>query len=283
MRIPDVVTNWAKANPDTARAIVASVVGALILGTMGAVARCGMQRDADAAREAALAAPPRRDHPPAQAPMSEIEQAAGVYRDMPARYTIKETERIDAPRANRLSIRVTVPPGMSRQELELNLRHALMRAYETSNDRLGAVNVYAYLDDGGKVDLDDIATAGRGDFAPGGAWAAADASVPIRKWSAKIDLMERYFTPQPELVPVGAERVLHADNGERIAVSNKARSWTDKDIVARLPVGTKVRILAAETFETGAPKAEVRYEVTTIGGVRGWVHGFEVRAELPAN
>jgi hypothetical protein len=112
-------------------------------------------------------------------------------------YTLIGTERFDIGGTPRLSVRVTVPRGLTRETLELNIRHALLRAYESSGTKLGAVSVLAYA----SANTSGAYDAATGDFAPEGKWSAASTEVPLSGWRASITFAEQYFHGQTGAAP----------------------------------------------------------------------------------
>ncbi len=113
----------------------------------------------------------------------------GVRADILHSYSVVTTERLDIGGTPRLSVRVRVPRGLTRDALEQNVRQALLYAYESSDTTLGAVSVLAYASE----NTDGPYDAAAGDFAPGGQWNAASTAVPLSSWAAKITLSESYF------------------------------------------------------------------------------------------
>ncbi len=176
---------------------------------------------------------------------------------------------------------MTVPPGLSREELEQNLRHALLVSYEGSTTPLGAVTVFAYIDDGETTDIEGPYTAGTGEFAPFGTWSKADASVPIRRWQASVVLADRYFAPAVEAIPIGAARVLRGSSGDDVVIASTAEQKPGDPVVATVPGGTRVRVKGVARFEVGAALPLLRYEVELLDGSgrHGWVDGYKVKEE----
>jgi hypothetical protein len=115
-------------------------------------------------------------------------------------------------------------------------------------------------------------------YAPSGDWAKADPDAPTFEWRVSTDLAEGYFAVAPVLFAVGDQVELIADDGLPIGISRSATSWGDADFVARVPKGTKARVVTVKTTNTVDGFTMTRYEVTTSSGARGWVHSFAVDA-----
>ncbi len=116
-------------------------------------------------------------------------EVLGVKPDFVPQYKLVGTERFDIGAAPRLSARVLVPRGLTREELEQNIRHALLHFYESGPVKFGAVSVLAYA----SARTDGAYDAAKGEFAPKGQWSAADAAAPLSTWQPKIDFEETYF------------------------------------------------------------------------------------------
>lgn len=216
--------------------------------------------------------------PGAAEPGAGVTRAAevlGVGTDFAPKYTIVRTERFDFAGTPRLSMRVTVPRGLPRAELEANMRHALLRAYESGPVRLGAVSVLAYSSE----KTDGVFDAASANFAPGGKWSAASTDVPLSSWQAQVTFADSYFQERVYLA-TGTLAVLvlaHPEFSQTIDLSRKAERWLAEDLLAELKPGVPVVIVGQKDFGI----AGVRYEVKTTSGKkhRGWVHSFDLKAE----
>ncbi len=200
-------------------------------------------------------------------------EVLGVGSDVTPQYKLVGTERFDIGGTARLNVKVTVPRGLTREELEQNVRHALLHFYESGTTKFGAVSVLAYA----SANTNGAYDAAKGDFAPHGQWSAASTDVPLSNWQAKIEFEEHYFQNKKEF-PTGTRATLTASEfSETIRLSRKANRWLDEDILAKLKPGLPVVVVGKEDF--GA--AGVRYEVETARGPkqRGWVHAFSLKAE----
>ncbi|SDF15119.1 hypothetical protein [Myxococcus virescens] len=190
------------------------------------------------------------------------------------RYELIDMERPDIAGVPRLVVRVRVPRGLTREELEQNVRHALLHFYESAPVRLGAVSVGAYASER----LNMGADAALGEFAPGGQWGEADPAVPLSAWQAKISFEEHYFRTV-EVLAKGARAtlVLSSEFSNTISLSRKANQWLEEDILAELKPGVPVVVVGHEDFG----KVGVRYEVETASKPKrkGWVHSFNLKPE----
>ncbi|QSQ25272.1 hypothetical protein JY651_10230 [Pyxidicoccus parkwayensis] len=212
---------------------------------------------------------------PAAAKEPTAAEVLGVKPDFTPRYAVATTERFDVGGVPRLSMKVTVPRGLTREDLEANVRHALLRAYESGPVKFGAVSVLAYA----SAKTNSVYDAAKGDFAPGGKWSASSTTVPLSEWKAQVDFSDLYFQERTYLA-AGTRAVLVLANPEfskTVQVSRKAGRWQDEDTVAELKPGIPVVVVGHEDFGI----AGVRYEVETVKGpkCRGWVHAFDLKAK----
>lgn len=210
------------------------------------------------------------------APAKELTAAEvlGVKRDFTPRYELINMDRPDFAGVPRLVVRVRVPRGLSREELEQNVRHALLHFYASGPVKFGAISVGAYASERMSMGAD----AALGEFAPHGQWSAANPAVPLSDWQAKISFEESYFE-QRTYFAKGTRAVLvlvDAEFSDTISLSRKANQWLEEDIIAELKPGAPVVVIGHEDFG----RAGVRYEVETVKPRRrGWVHSFDLKAE----
>jgi len=128
------------------------ILGAITNGSKGALAQAYQ-----------LVRDKRRRDPLADCPLPEGQ--AGPQ------YEVVGEEWLDFSRAKRRSVRVLVPPGLSREELRYNLKHCA--ATQFNEFKPDAVNVFAYWKHPDGYDIDGAYTAGRAVFAPFGEWGRA--------------------------------------------------------------------------------------------------------------
>lgn len=120
----------------------------------------------------------------------EIERSCGLANGERPRFVKRKLERYDNVNVPRVQVRISVPSGLSRRELQENLCVAALQAYsEAGKGTLGAVAVLAY--DGEQVS--GMYTAAKTDFAPDGNWDKADPTVPVSKWRFSIEYAKSYF------------------------------------------------------------------------------------------
>jgi hypothetical protein len=203
-----------------------------------------------------------------------LEKACGVLRTLEPKYVVHETQDTSYPGVPRVKLVVTVPLGLTREELDANMRHACLIAYEKNGDSsLGAVTVNAWAGES----TEGAYSAAMATFAPDGDLKKADPGAMLEHWAVKVDFATGYFDAKPAVIGIGTAVTLTDENAPTVSVSRSASSWGDADIITRVPRGTKARVLAMKSFNGGAGTPMVRYDVELSGGKqRGWVMGSYV-------
>lgn len=255
----------------------------VIAGVVAVVAMKGTPVTTASATPAATIPPPAA---PAPVLGDALERAVGVSRGVRPQYVVRSEKHLDyrdpkqpgSPLIPRLDVRVSVPRGLPKADLEANLRHALLTAYEkaTKGAKLGALTVGAYASE----KTDGPYSAGQATFAPGGQWKNADREAPLSSWAVTIELAAGYFEEKPTTPKIGASVVIADENSDTVTVSNKVDRWQDEDVVARVPSGTKAKLLSSKEFPMVGGTSMVRDEVEIARThKRGWVNGSYVKVE----
>ncbi|MDG4596464.1 MAG: hypothetical protein P9F75_12385 [Candidatus Contendobacter sp.] len=182
-------------------------------------------------------------------------------------------EDVSYGNVKRVSQRIIVPLGRTKDQLTATLdRAARELAQET---RAKAVMVFAYRP---QDDPSGQYSVRRAVYAPNGRWEEAASSAPMR---ISVDLNDLYFTPTKYPIAIGETVRLKAPRGGLIELSKGYGSWTEKDIIARVPEGTDATIFERRSEPMGNQEF-VRYRVrmTDHGSqVNGWVHQNNVEIQ----
>lgn len=238
-------------------------VMALSAVVVGLVA-CTVDRNEDAttqAREEIREGVERRaaEH---RAEEERLDQAAG--------YRIVETSGSQIKRASRVSARIEVEPGLSREKLTLTLEAAAHRIYD-SHDVMAA-NVFAYKRG---TRTDGAYTAGRATKAPGGDWARAQ---EYGTRTVSVDLAEAYFYEAEEGYAVGQAAVLYGRRDVFVSVSPD--HWADEAyLIAYMPTDTPVEVRDRRDIQVGSNHVMTRYRVLFDKDgepLTGWVHDSQL-------
>lgn len=112
----------------------------------------------------------------------------------PVSYDIVQEEWVNFSAIKRLSVKITVPPGLSPDELRFNLKHCAATRF--NYHKPDAVMVFAYVERD-RVEIGKIPfSAGRAVFAPFGKWEKAldgfAYNVPIDEFDYSVDFANAY-------------------------------------------------------------------------------------------
>ena len=169
-------------------------------------------------------------------------------------------------------VRISVPFGLSRKELDNNLKQAAWAVY--NKQKCNAVMVFAYRE-GDKVT--GVYTAGRVILAPNGKW--EDGHLKDNKMIATVELSDLYFKKE-KTSDNKAKHIILLGEYKKVGVSNKFNSWMDEDIIVRIPNGTKAEILEVKKQAVSSNYELTRYRIKVKykGKIYiGWVHDFDTK------
>jgi hypothetical protein len=189
-----------------------------------------------------------------------------------ADYSMVEVKDVSFGRVKRVSARIVIPPGHTREEVKTMLEHAARGLAERTN--ADAVMVFAYRP---QDNVQGIFTVGRTTYAPDGEWSNAGRGGSM---AAVTDLNDLYFNPPKRQHAAGDTVVLADSLLGKVTISNDYGEWGDANVVARVRKGTKAIILEARSEAIGNYEF-VRYRVRTTGpGKRatGWVHDSDTHS-----
>lgn len=139
-------------------------------------------------------APDATATPSAAAPQPVVAEVStadefGVPSGFKPSYTNAGDENIDiSPTWTRRNVRIVVPAGLSKNDVEANTCAAAEVAYE-KDGHPNAITVFAYKPN---TDTESVYTAGRLIWAPGGDWMRAGESVSVAEHKATFDLSDLY-------------------------------------------------------------------------------------------
>lgn len=206
-----------------------------------------------------------------QSPEVQITNTVPKFSDEQTSFTqVGELEDISTAEAKRMTIRIKVPLGRTKEELTATLERAAREVEEKT--KANAVSVFAYRP---QDKTDGAFTAGMAEYAPNGEWANAAQSGPMQ---VKVELNELYFAAPTEKLSVQSVIKLKADSAEeKVGISREFGSWLEEDIITYVPLGTEAKILEVKSQPLGSSEL-VRYQISTDGGrVIGWVHEWNVK------
>jgi hypothetical protein len=123
---------------------------------------------------------------------STVADPFGVPSGTMARYTIIEQRPFDLGDLTRTRARIAVPAGLTRSELDANIRHAVRALYDVRP--VDALALFVYREG---TDLHGAATAAKALFVPEGDWMRAAHGTPVGRFRVIIETEEAYFRPTP--------------------------------------------------------------------------------------
>ena len=186
-------------------------------------------------------------------------------------YTVLEEKNLTLYGVQRYEQRISVPLGLSEEELKQNL---LAAAWKLQKDKNAvAVVIFAFRDD--DVQRDGGYTAGKCTIAPFGDWAKA---VEVRTPSnlrEEILISEAYFDNRP--IRANGSKAFIKDDTSLHKIDSK-QAYTD-DIITELKNGTEVTIIGNKRQFTIYGPLDM-YKVQVKGARKaasiGWVYGSDL-------
>lgn len=107
------------------------------------------------------------------------------------RYIIQEVEDFSYGNVDRKQLRITLPVGLSKQEVELNIVHATKYYYD--KNKPDGISILGYTKND---DIRYFYTVAMGEYAPNGDWGSIGNNIPINKFKLKIEFNRSYFLSQ---------------------------------------------------------------------------------------
>ena len=213
-----------------------------------------------------------------------INDIINIPTDLIVAYKIVKEENLSYSNINRRQIRISIPLGLTRQDITLNIYHSIKMTY--NKYKPDGISVFVHqITDGSKFG-GIIANA---DFAPYGKWDKIKSGVPLNKFDVNIDIQEWYFKPQEKTIKIGSNVKLSDtkwDSGRKefvpanyVPISKSINSWFDEDIIVRVPSNANVTILDDYKERLSNGEMFIRYKVKVLYKGKtyiGWVHGDEV-------
>lgn len=206
-----------------------------------------------------------------QLPQAQVSNTASKFSDEQTSFSqVGDLEDISTAKAKRMTIRIKVPLGRTKEELTATLERAAREVQEKT--KANAVSVFAYRP---QDKTDGAYSAGMAEYAPNGEWANAAQSGPMQ---VKVELNDLYFAAPTEKIDVQSVIQLKANSTDsKVGISRKYGSWMEEDIITYVPKGTEAKILEVKSQSLGSSEL-IRYQVSTDGGrVVGWIHEWNVK------
>jgi hypothetical protein len=185
-------------------------------------------------------------------------------------YKVVKIESYPFAGADRKAIKITLPKGLSKEQIRHNLIDCTRVQYVNLNQP-DAISINAYRQDSDATGMYDAKCI----FAPYGKWEKAESGAPFRIFQFKIDISEQYFR-EPKTLKVGDKIKLNPKDSSMVFISKKRDSWDDEDMLIRVPAGTPAEIKKFKYFRS---IDLLRYKVKLIykgNEFSGWVNKWDI-------
>lgn len=193
-------------------------------------------------------------------------------------YKIAENRDVSFSTVKRYVVSITLPPSLSKEEVEQNFKHAILQTYR--DKKPNAITIWGYRNGD---DIKQSFTVGDAVFAPNGKWEnAGDSDGSLRNYQVVINVRDSYLSPNKPL-SVGDVVTLEALKSDvfKDKDTSSVRVWNDyanrydSNVLLKVPNGTKAKIL--EIKQTGVGNyASTVYKVEVKQKV-GWVDFFDIK------
>lgn len=125
--------------------------------------------------------------------ISKLYKTFNLLKEYNPVYKLERDNDISYANVKRRKVLITVPPGLSKKDLEMNIKYAVIETYKTH--RPHAISVLAYKKG---TNINSIFTAGRCEFAPFGDWARAGETEDLEYFEIKLWFNDEYLGIKPK-------------------------------------------------------------------------------------
>ncbi|MCK4761930.1 MAG: hypothetical protein KAW12_07005 [Candidatus Aminicenantes bacterium] len=205
-------------------------------------------------------------------PAQKVKEIINVPEGFEPVYKVKEVKNLNYVQLKRLAVQVYVPVGLSKEQLENNLKHAAQKFFLSRKPCVIAVNALKEGFTSGTYHARCI-------FAPEGKWEKASREINLDTYKVSIVIEKSYFQKSTDL-KVGSFVILKSNDSKTVELSRDPGGWRDEDITHRLPNGTRVKVVGFQSFSLGKEDM-IRFRIETQiknKTVSGWVHKWDVKA-----
>lgn len=193
-------------------------------------------------------------------------------------YKIAETRDVSFSTVKRFVVSITLPPNLSKEEVEQNFKHSILQTYK--DKKPSAITIWGYQNGD---DIKQSFTVGDAVFAPNGKWEnASDSDGSLKNYQVTINVKDSYLNPKGTLSVGGfitlmalKSDVVNDKDTKSVRVWNDYGNRYDSNILMKVPNGTKAKILEKKQMGAGDYISTV-YKVEVKGKV-GWVDFFDIK------
>lgn len=127
---------------------------------------------------------------------NEIDDVLKIPVDFKPSYKLIQQKNLDYANVKRIQVKIAVSPGLSKNDLEYNLKFVAKNTY--NQRKPNAISVIAYKEG---TDYNSVYTAAISEFAPYGDWGRANEKVDIKNYELKIIYSDEYFGIKKKVIP----------------------------------------------------------------------------------
>ena len=187
------------------------------------------------------------------------------------KYTVVEEDNLTLAGVPRFEQRISIPLGLSHEELKKNLLDAAWKLQKKKN--AAAVVIFAFRED--DTERKSGYTAGKCILAPFGDWAKAMENHDVSDLSEEIIISEAYDYNEPVRVK-GSLAYVKDDGTELYRINKKADIY---ETITKLKKGTEVKILDSEkqfSIVVVADIYRVQARISRKKTLTGWIYGYQL-------
>jgi hypothetical protein len=218
------------------------------------------------APEAVVGGEPR---PQADAVAAAIDRVLPLPVGFEPVYRIEKSEDASYASVSRTVLRVSVPPGLSRKDVELNLKHAVKQTYTRHHP--DAIEVFAYRRGEPAKGSYSVAHC---TFAPYGQWGRASEKPPLDKYSTVTGFNDAYFLVETKAVAGQPREVKQTINGWKVTILTYIPEDRRKAIFFDLVQAQDRGVGDEQAYDVIAKKYKLKNEevrkIAGEGAVKSW-------------
>jgi hypothetical protein len=179
-------------------------------------------------------------------------------------------------RIKRIVAHIVIPLGRTEEEVRATLKRAAIEIGTRERAKATTVKGYRPQD---KI-RSGVFTAGQATYAPNGKWGDASIKAPMAV-NVEFSKDSLYFKKDEPPTKTEEEQdiILTSENGKPIDISRNRDSWSDEDIIAKIPSGTRALVLQRHKEVISPEMLFIRCRVRVHWKgkiVEGWVHGWDI-------
>ena len=188
-------------------------------------------------------------------------------------YTVIDEENLTLAGVPRFEQRISIPLGLSLEELKQNLLDAAWKLQKKKN--ASAIVIFAFRED--DIKREGGYTAGKCTLAPFGVWAKAMENHSFSDLKEEILISEAYSYNEP--IRAKGSIAYVKENETSLYKPSKGNTYDHDKVLATLNKGTEVKILDCERFFGFAfvvDTYKVQVRLSKKKTLTGWIYGYKL-------